>query len=44
MLLKGIDHVNVCKPPQRSDVAYVKLMEFLRTRVQETQNQSNVEP
>ncbi|DBB05437.1 TPA: hypothetical protein ACH3X1_012401 [Trebouxia sp. C0004] len=44
VLLKGADHINICKPPQRSDVAYVKLMEFLRTRVQETHNQSNVEP
>lgn len=35
--LKGIDHINVCKPPQKSDLAYVKLMDFLHARVQEAQ-------
>lgn len=42
VLLKGIDHISVCKPPQRSDLAYLKLMDFLRARVQETSHQADI--
>ena len=36
VLLDGVDHINVCKPPHKTDAAYVKLMEFLKFRVQES--------
>ena len=37
ILLEGVDHINVCKPPHKTDEAYVKLMHFLKSRVQESQ-------
>ena len=40
VLLKGVDHINVCKPPERSDIAYIKLMNFLKNRVQAAQQQT----
>lgn len=41
VLLEKVDHINVCKPPQKTDVAYVRLMDFLKCRVQETQKSSD---
>ena len=43
VLLEGIDHINVCKPPHRSDAAYVKLMDFLKSRVEDTQESASAQ-
>lgn len=41
VLLEGIDHINVCKPPRKTDVAYAKLTHFLKSRVQESQKSAD---
>ena len=41
VLLEGVDHINVCKPPQKTDVAYVQLMHFLKSRVQESKKSAD---
>ena len=43
VLLEGIDHINVCKPPHKSNVAYVELMDFLKSRVHETQKAASAQ-
>ncbi|KAL3161302.1 hypothetical protein ABBQ38_009658 [Trebouxia sp. C0009 RCD-2024] len=42
VLLEGVDHINVCKPPHKTDPAYVKLMEFLQFRVQESRKSTEL--
>ena len=36
--LKGIDHINVCKPLDRTDPAYAHLQEFLKARIAHLNN------
>lgn len=43
VLLEGVDHINVCKPPHKTDPAYVKLMEFLKFRVQESRKSTELQ-
>ena len=38
VLLEGVDHINVCKPPQKDDVAYTRLLQFLQARISEREN------
>ncbi len=35
VLLKGIDHINVCKPLDQTDPAYARLQQFLQTRIRD---------
>ena len=42
VLLKGVDHINVCKPSQRSDPAYTELKNFLWARIEESQNKAEL--
>lgn len=43
VLLEGVDHINVCKPSHKTDAAYVKLMNFLKSRVQESHKSTELQ-
>ena len=40
VMLKGVDHIKLRNQKKKSDIAYVKLKDFLRNRVQTAQHQT----